>query len=200
MRNSLIWFAVAQYAGQYQSPFIAYNLIGIMVRVLSECIDEYRMAAAWRVTAIWNIDLRNGESQCLSGIQNTTLFWICVILFCISNGKQLQAVVNGFGMQILAGFSVAMRIETLCIVPMSAIGSALSSYIAQNIGANKKDRVSQGYRAANIMVILIAQWFGTPCRLASLQTSVSRLPITRQVNGKWKILYKDFTLLERRND
>ena len=109
-----------------------------MVRVLSECIDEYRMAAAWRLTAIWNIDLRNGESQCLSGIQNTTLFWICIILFCISNGKQLQAVVNGFGMQILAGFSVAMRIETLCIVPMSAIGSALSSYIAQNIGANKK--------------------------------------------------------------
>lgn len=87
-------------------------------------------------------------------------------------------------MRILAGFSAAMRIETLCIVPMSAIGSALSSYIAQNIGANRKDRVSQEYRAANIMIIFIAQWFGTLCRLAGLQTSVSRLPTTRQVNGK----------------
>lgn len=75
----------------------------------------------------------------------------------VSIGMMLvQAVVNGFGTQILAGFSAAMRIETLCIVPMSAIGSALSSYTAQNIGANRKDRVSQGYRAANIMIILIA--------------------------------------------
>ena len=50
----------------------------------------------------------------------------------------VQAAVNGFGTQILAGFSAAMRIETLCIVPMSAIGNALSSYTAQNIGADKK--------------------------------------------------------------
>ena len=33
---------------------------------------------------------------------------------------------NGFGTQILAGFSAAMRIESLCCVPMSSIGNALS--------------------------------------------------------------------------
>lgn len=75
----------------------------------------------------------------------------------VSIGMMLvQAAVNGFGTQILAGFSAAMRIETLCIVPMSAIGNALSSYTAQNIGADKKNRVLQGYRVANIMIIFIA--------------------------------------------
>lgn len=75
----------------------------------------------------------------------------------VSIGQMLvQSVVNGFGTQILAGFSAAMRIETLCIVPMSSIGNALSSYTAQNIGANKKERISQGYKTANLLVILIA--------------------------------------------
>ena len=68
----------------------------------------------------------------------------------------VQSVVNSFGTQILAGFSAAMRIESLCVVPMSAIGNAMSSYTAQNIGAEREDRVSQGYRSANYMIIVAA--------------------------------------------
>lgn len=75
----------------------------------------------------------------------------------VSIGMMLvQAVVNGFGTQILAGFSAAMRIESLCIVPMAAISNAMSSYTAQNIGAERKERVPQGYRAANWMVVVIS--------------------------------------------
>lgn len=64
----------------------------------------------------------------------------------------VQSVVNGFGTQALAGFSAAGRIEAICAVPMTAIGNALSSYTAQNLGAKQKDRVVEGYRAANWMV------------------------------------------------
>ena len=75
----------------------------------------------------------------------------------VSIGMMLvQSVVNSFGTQILAGFSAAMRIESLCVVPMSAIGNAMSSYTAQNIGAEKEERISQGYRAGNFMIIVIA--------------------------------------------
>lgn len=75
----------------------------------------------------------------------------------VSIGMMLvQSVVNGFGTQALAGFSAAIRIENLCLVPLSSFGNALSSYTAQNIGADKKDRVPQGYRAANIMVGITA--------------------------------------------
>ncbi len=75
----------------------------------------------------------------------------------VSIGMMLvQSVVNGFGTQILAGFSAGMRIESLCVVPMSAIGNALSSYAAQNIGAEKHERIPLGYRAANIMVAITA--------------------------------------------
>ncbi len=75
----------------------------------------------------------------------------------VSIGMMLvQSVVNSFGYQTLAGFSAAMRVESICIVPMMGIGNAVSSYTAQNIGAGKKERVKEGYRAANIMVIFCA--------------------------------------------
>ena len=71
----------------------------------------------------------------------------------VSIGMMLvQSVINSFGTGALAGFSAAMRIESICIVPMAAIGNAVSSFTAQNIGANKKERVIQGYHSANIMV------------------------------------------------
>lgn len=75
----------------------------------------------------------------------------------VSIGMMLvQSVVNGFGSEALAGYSAAMRIESMCCVPMSGIGNAVSSYTAQNIGAGKKERVISGYHAANIMVIVCA--------------------------------------------
>ncbi len=75
----------------------------------------------------------------------------------ISIGMMLvQSVVNSFGSQALAGFSAGMRIESICIVPMSGIGNALSSYTAQNMGAQKQERVVEGYRAANRMVVFFA--------------------------------------------
>lgn len=75
----------------------------------------------------------------------------------VSIGMMLvQSVVNSFGTETLAGFSAAMRIEAICVVPMTGIGNAVSSYTAQNIGANQGKRVTEGYRAANQLVILFA--------------------------------------------
>jgi putative MATE family efflux protein len=73
----------------------------------------------------------------------------------VSIGMMLvQSVVNGFGSEALAGYSAAMRIESICIVPMAGIGNAISSYTAQNIGADKRERVIEGYHVANKMVLV----------------------------------------------
>ena len=75
----------------------------------------------------------------------------------VSIGLMLvQSVVNSFGSQMLAGYSAAMRIESICIVPMSAMGNAISSYTAQNIGAGKEDRVKSGYRVSYGIIFAIA--------------------------------------------
>ena len=75
----------------------------------------------------------------------------------VSIGMMLvQSVVNSFVSQALAGFSAGMRIESICVVPMSGVGSAISSYTAQNIGAGSEERVVKGYHAAIQMVIAFA--------------------------------------------
>ena len=64
----------------------------------------------------------------------------------------VQSVVNSFGVEILVGFSAAMRVESLIIVPITSLGNAVSSYTSQNVGAEKLDRLGQGLRASLMMV------------------------------------------------
>ena len=67
----------------------------------------------------------------------------------VSIGLMLvQSSVNVFGSEMLAGYSAGTRIESLCLVPMLAMGNAMSAYTAQNIGAGQFDRVKEGYRTA----------------------------------------------------
>ena len=75
----------------------------------------------------------------------------------VSIGMMLvQSVVNSFGAEMLAGFSAAMRIESICVVPMAAMGNVMSSYTAQNIGAKKFDRISKGYNTGYFIVFAFA--------------------------------------------
>ena len=64
-----------------------------------------------------------------------------------------QSAVNQFGSSALAGYSAGTRLESLCIVPMIATGNAMSTFTAQNLGANKEQRVKEGYRAAYLIII-----------------------------------------------
>lgn len=75
----------------------------------------------------------------------------------VSIGMMLvQSVVNSFGVEMLAGFSAAMRVESLCVVPMSAMGNAMSTYTSQNIGAGRFERVPKGYHTAGGIVLCFA--------------------------------------------
>lgn len=64
----------------------------------------------------------------------------------------VQSVINGFGSSIMAGYAAATRIESISIVPMLAIGNAMSTFTAQNMGASQPERVRTGYRCGVMMV------------------------------------------------
>lgn len=64
----------------------------------------------------------------------------------------VQSVINGFGSSIMAGYAAATRIESISIVPMLAIGNAMSTFTAQNMGAGQSERVRTGYRYGVMMV------------------------------------------------
>ena len=63
----------------------------------------------------------------------------------------IQSAVNRFGSTFLAGYTAATKIDSIAIVPMVAVGNAASTYVAQNMGAKKPERIRQGYRICLIM-------------------------------------------------
>lgn len=68
----------------------------------------------------------------------------------------LLRVVNNFGTNTLAAYSAAGRIDSLAAMPAMNFGAALSTFVGQNIGANKPERVKQGLISTFIMSSLLA--------------------------------------------
>jgi putative MATE family efflux protein len=56
----------------------------------------------------------------------------------------LLGIVNKFGTDVIAGFSVASRLDALAIIPAMSFSQALSTFVGQNIGANKPERIKTG--------------------------------------------------------
>ncbi len=75
----------------------------------------------------------------------------------VSIGMMLvQGVINSFGPAILAGYSAAMRLESIATVPFTSLGNAASSYAAQNIGAKKTERIKSGYNAMVVLTVIFS--------------------------------------------
>lgn len=68
----------------------------------------------------------------------------------------LLRIVNDFGTDALAAYTVAMRIDSFASLPAMTFAAALSTFVGQNIGANKTDRVVKGYFATWVMTSLIS--------------------------------------------
>lgn len=68
----------------------------------------------------------------------------------------LAGVVNRFGMSATAAYSVAGRIDMLASVPAMNYSIALSSFVGQNVGAQKFDRVKDGVRKTMIITIILS--------------------------------------------
>ena len=64
----------------------------------------------------------------------------------------IQRVVNGFGPDVIAGYSAAIKLNNLLIVSLTTLGSGISSFTAQNAGAKKFDRVKSVYKTSILMM------------------------------------------------
>jgi len=62
-------------------------------------------------------------------------------------GKVLiQGQVNALGVNTIAAFNAVTRVDDFACIPEQSISSAASTYIAQNRGAKKDDRIRTGFR------------------------------------------------------
>ncbi len=59
----------------------------------------------------------------------------------------MQSSLNMFGALAIAGVTTANKIEGIVSQAYGALGTAIATYCAQNIGAGKIDRVRKGFRS-----------------------------------------------------
>ncbi len=60
----------------------------------------------------------------------------------------VQGLVNSFGATVMAAFTVAVKIDSLAYMPAQDFGNAFSTFIGQNFGAKKQERIKQGIKQA----------------------------------------------------
>ena len=66
----------------------------------------------------------------------------------------VQGLVNSFGAAVMAAFAAAVKIDSFAYMPVQDFGNAFSTFIAQNYGAGKHDRIRKGIKSAVITSVL----------------------------------------------
>ena len=66
----------------------------------------------------------------------------------------VQGLVNSFGTTIMAAFAAAVKIDSFAYMPVQDFGNAFSTFIAQNYGAGKQDRIRAGLKGAVATAVL----------------------------------------------
>ncbi|MCL2060202.1 MAG: MATE family efflux transporter [Oscillospiraceae bacterium] len=76
------------------------------------------------------------------------------IVFSLAN-ILVQALTNTFGSGVMASLTIVMRVDSFAVMPMFSFGMAISTFIGQNVGANKMDRVAQGVKTGLVMILSV---------------------------------------------
>ncbi len=66
----------------------------------------------------------------------------------------MQSLVNSYGSDFMAGFNGSNKIDTFAFMPIQSFATAVTTFVGQNIGAGKYDRVKRGASVTLMMSII----------------------------------------------
>lgn len=97
------------------------------------------------------IDAKTSFMQLKLGIPLSLQFTITSI-----GSMVLQTAVNGFGSNVIAGFTASGRVEQLTNIPMSGLGVGTMTFVSQNYGAGNYKRIIQSVRKILVLDIVVS--------------------------------------------
>jgi len=68
----------------------------------------------------------------------------------------LMSIVNRFGTNTIAAYTIAWRIDSFAAMPAMNFGLALTTFVGQNLGANRPERVRKGLIATLTMTTILS--------------------------------------------
>ena len=105
----------------------------LSLRFLMRVEDDYRVTAK-EVRVHKKMAVRIIKVGLPTGIQNMVISFSNVLV---------QASVNSYGAAAMAGFAAYMKIDGFNILPVSSISMAATTFVGQNYGAGRLDRVKR---------------------------------------------------------
>ena len=131
--------AIATVISQYVSA------VGIGIYVVKSCRELLPKRSEWRLDKkIFKEIINLSSLTCLQ--QSVMNFGILMV----------QWLVNSFGTTIMAAFTAGVKIDTFAYLPVQDFGNAFSTFVAQNYGAEKHDRIRKGTREAFAISIIFS--------------------------------------------
>lgn len=135
--------AVATVASQFVSALLC-------VIHMSRMDERYRLRL---------LHLRFDRKKCRELIRISVPCGLQSAMFNISNFL-IQVKINTFGDTVMAGVAAYGKIDGFIYMPTSALSLALSTFVGQNIGAGRYDRVKKGIKSVLIIAEAIAICLG----------------------------------------
>lgn len=121
--------------------------------VLSQLLSAvFCILAGWKKFPVMRVrpaDLKDFVHQARIHLNTGFPMGFQMSVMCIGQ-LAMQAGVNALGANAIAGYTAATKVDQLSVLVDQAFGVAISSYVAQNFGAGKYDRIRQGVRASLI--------------------------------------------------
>lgn len=129
--------------GAAWATVIAQYVSGIGAAVYTiAAFPEYRISRG-------EISFDSAKLKTIAGLSFMTSAQQSVMNFGI---LMVQGLVNSFGAVIMAAFAAGVKIDSFAYMPVQDFGNAFSTFIAQNYGAGKTERIKKGIRGAVICV------------------------------------------------
>lgn len=111
------------------------------VGILLYCLKKYPEVHIKKENRNWNPNILKE----LLSLSSLTCLQQSVMNFGI---LMVQGLVNSFGSVVMAAFAAAVKIDSFAYAPVQDFGNAFSTYVAQNFGAGKRERIRKGMRDA----------------------------------------------------
>lgn len=129
--------------------FVAVFHMGVKGVAWATFIAQGIAAVAANILLIFRIRRFEGKAKVFDGnlLKKILIVSVPSILqqsFVSVGNLCVQGVANGFGSDVVAGYSAAFKVSVFAVSSYTTMSNALSSYTGQNVAAGKVDRVKKG--------------------------------------------------------
>ena len=125
------------------------QLVSAILTIISLHTSEECYRFEWRLMHFhWPIMKKIVHIGLPAGLQS--------VMYSLSN-IVVQTSINGFGTNIVAAYTAYTKIDTIFWMTMNALGLAITTFVGQNFGAHKFDRVKKGiWQCVGIAIAITA--------------------------------------------